>query len=86
MLSLQRLALQMIFGRRTGAACPNFLKTQFSETQGMKRAGAVRHRPFPLSSPYYSSSALLGITLLGSSILGTLAQEVIIAATLSVLR
>jgi hypothetical protein len=58
---------------------------KLSKPGGIKRAGAVRPRSFPLSSPY-SSTALLGFTLLGSSIVGALAQEVITAATFSVLR
>jgi hypothetical protein len=52
--------------------------------EDIKRAEAVRHRSFQLSSP--NSSAVLGITQLGSFILGALAQEVMMAATLSVLR
>jgi hypothetical protein len=53
-------------------------------SEGRRRAGAVRPRPFPLSSPY---SALLSSGLVGSSVvLGMLAQEVMIAATFSVLR
>ena len=66
-------------------------KTHSRKLGGLKRAGVgLDLGPFPLSSPY--SSTLLGSTLLrfalvvGSSALGALAQEVIIAATFSVLR
>jgi hypothetical protein len=48
-----------------------------------KGRSLTQPRPFSLSSPY---SALLSSALVGSSMLGTLAQEVMTAATFSVLR